>query len=376
MKALLISCYGFHYDIRFRYVKSILEKRGYQVKMVFSNFDHIEKQHISYSNKDIIGIKVPAYKRNISIKRLYSHIVYSYRLRKVLALEKPDFIFADIPPNTIGMTVAWYKSRAKECKVIFDVLDLWPESFSKSKMLRIPFWFWRKIRTSTLPKGDYVTLECDLYKKFLSNDLIDDRYSTLYLCKPSLDEMIKFSHHKNLISFAYLGSMNNIIDISAIIKMLVDISKSKSVKIYLVGDGERREYFVEQLDLHKIDFEYLGLVFDEKEKNEILRKCHFGINMYNDNVNVGLTMKSLDYFRVGLPTVNMNIYDTGILVTKYQSGFELTKDNWKETVAKMVSLQEGEWEELHENTMKMFQDNFSEAVFTRKFIEVLERCGI
>ena len=380
LKAILVSCYEFHYDIRFKYVRSILEERGFQVKMLFSNFDHLKKQEISYHEPGIIRIKVPAYQKNISVKRLYSHIIFSYKLRKVLKMEKPDLIFADIPPNTIAGSVAWYKGKNRECKVIFDVLDLWPESFSSSKVLKVPFWFWMRIRTQALPKADAVTLECDYYKHFLEECLKGNPYSILYLCKPPLEEELQFSHEsfheKSALNFCYLGSMNNIINIPAITKMLTTIQQKRPVKVYLIGDGERREFFIRQLKKKGMDVEYLGLVFDENLKNDVFRKCHFGINMYNDNVMIGLTMKSLDYFRVGLPTVNMNIYDTGILVEDYQSGFNLSRKSWNEVIEDIVTIQEEGWNSLHENTIKMFQEKFSEAVFRNNFNQVLERCGI
>jgi len=361
-------------------VRRILEERGFQVKMVFSNFDHLKKQKVSYEDSQIIRIKVPAYQKNISVKRLYSHIIFSCKLRKVLKVEKPDLIFADIPPNTIAGSVAWYKGKNRECKVIFDVLDLWPESFSSSEVLKVPFWFWKRIRTSALPKADVVTLECNYYKHFLEDTLKGSQYSTLYLCKPPLRERLKFSHEdfheESTLNFCYLGSMNNIINIPAITKMLTIIHQKRPVKIYLIGDGERREFFVRQLKKNGIDVEYLGLIFDETRKNNVFRKCHFGINMYNDNVVVGLTMKSLDYFRVGLPTVNMNIYDTGILVKGYQSGFDLSRENWGEVIEEIVAIREEKWNLLHENTIQMFQEKFSEDVFYKNFNEVLERCGI
>ena len=376
MKALLVSGYGFHYDIRFKYVRSILEESGFQVKLVFSNFDHLEKQYVSYEDSNIIEIQVPSYQKNISIKRLYSHMIFSRKLKKVLTLEKPDLIIADIPPNTIGRSVAWYKGQNEKCKVILDILDLWPESFSPSKVLKAPFWFWKKIRTSALPRADYVTLECDYYKRFLVDHLKEERHSTLYLCKPPLEKRLEFSPLEEVLNFCYLGSMNNIINISDIVRMLRDIKEKRKVKLTLIGDGERREYLIEQLKANGIDVEYLGLIFDETLKNDALKNCHFGINMYNDNVIIGLTMKSLDYFRVGLPTINMNIYDTGMLVREYQSGFELSMENWDNKIDEIVNLQKDEWEKLHENTLRMFQEQFSVAVFEKSFSRVLERCGI
>ena len=376
MKALLVSCYEFHYELRFKYVKSILEERGFQVKMVFSNFDHVKKQEVSYQNSQIIGIRVPAYQKNVSMKRLYSHVVFSHKLRSVLTAEEPDFIFVDLPPNTIAGSVAWYKRKNKKCTVIFDILDLWPESLSNSKALSVPFWFWKRIRSSALPKADYVTLECDYYRYFLKDNLMENRASTLYLCKPSLKEKLVFSHEEGVLSFCYLGSMNNIINIPAIVGLLTTINRERAVKVYLIGDGEKREHFISQLEANGVDVEYMGLAYDETIKNNVFRKCHFGINMVHEHVTIGLSMKSIDYFRVGLPTVNMNIYDTGFLVKKYQAGFELSSNNWVDSIEQLVAIKEEEWRNLHENTINMFQEKFSETVFRKNFNDVLERCGI
>ena len=372
MKALLISCYEFHYDLRFKYVENILKNRGFQVKKVFSDFNHLNKQRISKEVPGTIMIKVPAYQKNISIGRLYSHAVFSYRLRAVLKSEKPSLIFADIPPNAIAVTVASYKRRNEKCKVIFDIFDLWPESFSEFNFLKIHLGFWKRIRTRALQKADYITLVCEYYQSFLEKSLRLKQYSMLYLCKPTPIEPLQFSHEGGSLNFCYLGSINNIIDISAVIKVLNYINHRRRVKLYIVGDGEKREMFLEQLRQNEIDVHYVGLTFDEKVKNEIFRQCHFGINMYKEDVVVGLTMKSIDYFRVGLPTLNMNIHDTGILVEKYQSGYKLSTESLEKTLDAIVGLDEKEWRVLHENTVRMFNELFSEDVFEEKFGKVLD----
>jgi len=380
MKAILISCYDFHYDLRLKYVENILIERGFQVKKIFSDYDHLRKKRTTYTDPSVIEISVPSYQKNISIKRLYSHIIFSCKLKKVLRTEKPNLIYADIPPNSIALGVASHKKRDKNCIIIFDILDLWPESFSKSKWLKLPFWFWKKIRTLALPKADYITLECDYYQQFLNPHLKKGMHSTLYLCKPPLEEKLRFSHPEDTLNFCYLGSINNIINIPAIVEMLLEVKTNndnkaipRKTKLYIIGDGENREVFLNQLKDNGIDFEYAGAIYDEEKKNEILRRCHFGINMYNSSVAIGLTMKSLDYFRVGLPTINMNIMDTGILVDKYKSGYDISKDNWSEVINHIVTVDNHNWGILHSNTIQMFNDLFTESVFNSNFNKVLDK---
>lgn len=62
---------------------------------------------------------------------------------------------------------------------------------------------------------------------------------------------------------AYLGSVNNIIDMNAITEILGEVNRSKKVKLHIVGDGEKREAFLESLNQKGIDAEYYGLVYDE-----------------------------------------------------------------------------------------------------------------
>ena len=74
--------------------------------------------------------------------------------------------------------------------------------------------------------------------------------------------------------------------------------------VHVIGDGENRETFLEKLKSRGLEAEYYGAVYDEEAKRRILEKCGFGINMMTETVQVGLTMKSIDYFCCGLPLIN------------------------------------------------------------------------
>ena len=51
-----------------------------------------------------------------------------------------------------------------------------------------------------------------------------------------------------------------------------------------------------------------------------MSRCHFGFNLMKPDVRVGLTMKSVDYFRHDLPILNNIPADTAELVDREQVG--------------------------------------------------------
>ena len=57
-----------------------------------------------------------------------------------------------------------------------------------------------------------------------------------------------------------------------------------------------------------------------------MSRCHFGFNLMKPDVCVGLTMKSVDYFRHDLPILNNIPADTAELVDREQVGLNVGED--------------------------------------------------
>lgn len=368
MKALLVSCFGY-YELRLKYVEKVLVDMGYEVYVVFSDYEHILKKKVCYENNNLISIEVPKYKRNISVKRIYSHLVFSNKVKKLFENEQPDLIYAMIPPNTLSNSVMSYKKANPKCRCILDVYDLWPESFpfriKSFKLLQL----WSDIRNNNLKRADVVILECNYYRDVLDKYLLEEKTKTLYICKENLLDPIRYSQSFDSINFCYLGSMNNIFDIPLIVSILKEINAEKKVVIHIIGDGEKKLEFLEKLTIEKISYKYYGKIFDLKQKVDIFAKCHFGINIYNENISVGLTMKSLDYFQAGLPVITMNIKDTGELVEKYGAGFEYKND--KDRISCIANINREKWQRMHKNTQIMFEKEFTNEICEKKLVEIL-----
>ncbi|WP_398577419.1 glycosyltransferase [Streptococcus parasuis] len=137
-------------------------------------------------------------------------------------------------------------------------------------------------------------------------------------------KIVNQNQDSNSISICYLGSINNIIDIQVITNILNSLSKKYSVNFHIIGAGENKDSLLssaKRLNVNVIDH---GKIYDDDKKAEILNSCHFELNIMKKDVFVGLTMKSLDYFKNGIPIINNLKGDTWEFVENNDIGINTT----------------------------------------------------
>lgn len=369
-KIIIISCFDW-YEKRLQYIKKYYESRNYQVQIVLSDFDHINKKKI-HKLRDVEGITyintIPYYK-NISLKRIISHILFSIKIKKIVSKYSPDVLYSLIPPNYL-VTVLSRLKKQKRYILIYDVIDLWPENFPLDKFSKtFPYKVWRNIRDKKIDCADFIVLECNFYKEFLPDSISDSKFHTLYISK---DDKNNFKNPKyieydqNYIDVCYLGSINFIIDVDKIVDVLLKISQIKPIRIKVIGAGENTEYFLTMLKKNNFQVEYYGAIYDWNKIVELFKTCYFGINIYKTNIKVGVTIKSIDYFQLGLPILNSVKGDTTSIVKKYRAGINVEQFNSNE----IVKIVENIYEEKKKVRM-LFEKKFDSSSILER-IEWLE----
>ena len=209
-----------------------------------------------------------------------------------------------------------------------------------------PIRYWKNLRDDHLNAADHIVTECALYGDLLG--LNKENLSIMYWPKT---EAVRLSDGSEIckendctgadkaqsaeddgskddkaymdaesIHIAYLGSINNIIDIPLIIEILSEVNKRKHVILEVIGNGEQAEAFTEALKNAGIEYLLHGAVFDEGKKQKILQGCEWGINIMKPGVKVGLTMKSVEYMANGLRLINNIPGDTWDIVEGEQIG--------------------------------------------------------
>lgn len=367
MKAILVSCFNY-YDQRLKYVREHIESLDYNVTYIFSDFDHINKVKFIKNYTNSIQINTPEYKKNISLNRIYSHYAFSKALYKEVEKINPDLIYAMFPPNLVANSMSNYKLKNPKVKLVFDIYDLWPESFPINKIKnKMPFIFkkWANFRNLALRNADYIYTECHLYQNILKKELDGLNTGVLYLTKEKGDDF-EYQIDFKYFDICYLGSINNIINIKLITDILKEINTTKEVRLHIIGDGERKKDFLRVLNEANINYIYYGKIFNDSEKKEIMSKCQFGLNLMQESVSVGLTMKSVDYIEGGLPLINNIKADTEKIVDTYNIGINVGLQNPKIVARQIVKLTPEDIYNMKNNTKLVFDKYFAIEAFKSK----------
>ena len=363
MNICIVNCFD-TYEHRVDLLLDALKAQGHKTIVLSSDFRHIEKVKRTEKKKGFRFFSAKPYTKNLSIQRMRSHSCFSKEVAGYIEghIDKIDLIWALIPPNSLVKDIAEIKCKYPRAKLIYDLIDLWPETMPVGNVKHyFPFTYWRDLRDKYLRTADCIVTECNLYQKKLKKVLKGLRVETLYLARPYIEYIPNLHLPEDKIALCYLGSINNIIDIDTIVEIVKQIQKSKPVVLHIIGDGESREKLITSVKDTGAEVIYHGKLYDREEKQKILDGCHYGLNIMKDSVCVGLTMKSMDYFEMGLPIINNIQGDTWKFVETYNVGINYTVG--KDIILAKIS---------RERVNGFFKKMLTTESFERKVKEIIE----
>lgn len=371
-KAVCISCSD-HYDHRLHVAAECLRERGYDTTYITSTFDHTRKENFVCAVEGCVQIPARPYQKNLSLDRILSHRNFARDVFRYLEHlpQQPDALVVLLPPNFLAHYGAKYKKRHPEVKLIFEIFDLWPETFpgDKIKKLLAPvFKVWAALRDRNLDKADFVVTECEMFRQKLC--LPEETSQAVWLCADPLPmEIPQPQRNDNALELCYLGAINNIISIPDICGLINELTSKKPVTLHIIGKGERQEEFVEEAKKAGAEVIFYGAVYDEQKKLEIMNRCHFGLNVMKASVCVGLTMKSVDYFRFGLPIINNIPADTQRLVKEEGIGLQLEEG----CAEKLLALTNADCMAMRQNVAKLFCAAFEKTKCLEQYSKILDK---
>ena len=371
-KAYLISCSD-HYGHRLHVADSCLRSRGYDTTYITSNFDHTGKAVFTCKVDGCVQLPARPYQKNLSVARILNHREFARDVFRYIESQpqQPDVLVALLPPNFLAHYAAKYKKRHPNVKLIFEIFDLWPETFPGGlvkKILAPAFWVWGALRDRNLGSADYVITECEMFRQKLGLD--PAKSGTVWQCAPALTvEKPRPSLKEDALVLCYLGAINNVISIPDICGLLKELTPRKKVVLHIIGKGERQQEFIDEATAAGAEVIFHGAVYDEAKKLEIMNQCHFGLNIMKSSVCVGLTMKSVDYFRFGLPIINNIPGDTKQLVEEKGIGVQLEEG----CAEKILALTNEDCMAMRQNVENMFAQGFEKNVILAKYCGVFEK---
>lgn len=375
MKACIISYHDSHdYNTRMKYLEAFLRSKGYEVETLISDFDHINKceYHVERRNTQLIHVK--PYTKNLSFERIHSYVGFAKSCAQCLSKqEKVDLVYLLAPPNSLIKELSLLKNKMK-FQFIVEVGDMWPESLPISgtvKNIGKPaFYLWRRIRDKYINQADYVITECDLFKNRLKENGLVAPCKRVYFCKEALygdDTEVEFGEE---VRICYIGSINNIIDIAYIGKLVKRLAGKRKVRFDIIGKGENENALCDEITNSGGICCFHGPIYDSQIKHSIISKCHFALNVMKESVFVGMTMKSLDYFSVGLPIINNILGDTWDVVESYGCGINGTDP--EEVADKINELDQSAINQFRYNARKTHMDLFSITEYEKQMCNIME----
>jgi len=361
MKQVVVISGTNHYEER---AKSVIEeyREEHEVIYLTSDFDHVTKQYYEIDLPFAQQLHVPGYKKNISVSRIWSHIVFSIKTFFRLCKLKPDIVYAEIPHNTLAVATKWYK-RMHKCELIFDIFDMWPESLpmkSNNPLFRFACSIWGGFRNHNLKFADKVYTECNYYQELIQKEGYDVPMKTKYLTREKIDLDIQTIWDAEKMHICYVGNINNIIDIPFITEFMSALNEKKKVCFHLIGNGESRSRLIESLEAKGIQVISYGVIYDVHRLQEIFNQCYFGINFLLPDLAIGLTMKSITYLRGGIPLLNTVDGDTWDMVKTYQAGLNVSRGDIQSTIEKILQFNQEEIRAMKQKAHEVFEAHFAE----------------
>lgn len=310
---------------RFRYICEFLAKKGYEVDLITTTFQHWEKQQrdIEKIKKEEypFGIKFiyePGYKKNVDLKRISSHHTAAKNLSALLEKEGDyDLIYAEIPPNDVALAAAEY-AKKRGIPFVADVNDLWPEAMRM--VLDIPvissviFYPLKRDAEKVYSLVSGVVGTSDEYRdRPFKNQKLDVPKETVYVG----NELAVFDAgaaekqdtvHKQDDEFwvTYAGTIGTSYDIRTLILAAEELEKKrmKNIRFKILGGGPMKNELEELADSRQIyNVEFVGYISYDRMA-AYLTKSDILINSFVKKAPQSIVTKIGDYLAAGKAMIN------------------------------------------------------------------------
>jgi glycosyltransferase involved in cell wall biosynthesis len=290
-----------------RFVGSVLADLM-PVDVVTSDFDHTRKVKRECRScapfAQMIYLETRPYHSNVSPGRLISHLLFSFKAAAYFRKNRDtyDVVYATVPLNALTWLV-FTQVGAKT--TIIDVVDIWPDVLPFTPVARkalVPvFAVWKWLFTSAVAKADIVMAVSDSFIQEASR-YVSDKASVqrFYI---GHERLVSAVPKQPIFTIAYVGNLGCLYDFDTLLDVLAEATMRNHVQLFVIGQGDRQEWIVGELERRKLRYRFFGAVFEPARLAETLRSCHAGFNGYI-NTTAAFSYKATTYFAAGLPIIN------------------------------------------------------------------------
>lgn len=366
---------------RFTYIIDLIDKEKYDVELITSSFWHenkIQRQPNEEALKldyNITLINEPGYKKNVSLKRFYSHYKFAQNVKKYLeTINKPDIIYTAVPSLDVAKVASKYAEK-NNIKFIIDIQDLWPEAFKM--VFNIPiisnliFYPMKKKADYIYSRADSIVAVSNTYadRAAIVNKKYEEKLSVFL--GTDLEEFDKSKKDFEIVPFddvvriAYIGTLGHSYDIKCVIDAIKILNNKaiKNILFVVMGSGPLQEEFESYAKEKEVNCDFTGrLSYGEMVGK--LCSCNIAVNPIIKNAAQSIINKVGDYAAAGLAVINtQECEEYRKLVEDYQIGFNCENGNAQDLAEKIETLYKDK--ELRER-LGLNNRSLAEEKFNRK----------
>lgn len=351
-------------EYRSAMLAKVLAENGHNVTWWISDFVHRSKEYrpsgqindpLLPNKVKVISVHARKYLKNISLGRIMYEKSFGLNFEKLARNEvSPDLIVLGDPSLFYMGNVLRYK-RKSNCRLIVDVIDLWPELFNvifplKFRGITDYFWtgFYRRRRKLIESSDGVVAVSNDYLKTALKNVSNNIKGLVVYwgyvkekksnqMNVTLVSKLEDFSKsHKNIL--VYAGSLGDAYDMDIIINAIKKASDEKANFGFLIaGDGPRKDDFIKLQDSHGSHFRFLGAVHPS-DLELIYEYSDLGLITYVEGSTVAMPIKLFDYLSAGLAILNSLGRDIGEIVEMENIGKNYKSSDVDDFIVKIKSI--------------------------------------
>lgn len=378
---------------RFHYLAKILVEAGMEVEVATSNFSHKTKQKRDISEKELSEwpykltlLEEPEYKKNVSLRRFYSHYVMGRCLNEYLkSRKKPDVIYCAVPSLDVANVASKY-AEDNNIRFIIDVQDLWPEAFKMvfnvpfiSNMIFKPM---EIMANNIYRRADEIVAVSETYvKRVLNVNKKVDKGLSVFLGTElkyfdKLAEENKVVKPEDEIWLTYIGTLGHSYDLSLVMKALSQIKKEgiHNLKFLVLGDGPLKEKFEDEAKQLGIYASFKGRL-EYGEMIGYLKCSDIAINPIKKGTAASIINKVGDYAAAGLPVVNtQQSKEYRELISKTGSGINCSDSNYELVEALKLLYKDSKLrKEFGGKSRKLAEEQFDREITYAKILEQIRK---
>lgn len=378
---------------RFSYIANKLCEEQVNIEVVTSSFSHntkcqrkITEHQLSDVSYKFTMIYEPDYKKNVSLKRFYSHYVFGKNLKSYLEKRKrPDVIYCAVPSLDAAKAAAEY-AKKENIRFIIDIQDLWPEAFKM--VFNIPiisniiyFPLEKKAKKIYSLANEIVAVSNTYLETIINENKRSNPDNAVYLGTDLefFDKLVEENKYinkpQNEIWIVYIGTLGHSYDLYSVIdalKILKDNGR-RDLRFIVMGDGPLESKFQSYAKKQNINYKFTGRLEYHKMVG-ILKECDVAVNPIKSGSAGSIINKVADYAAAALPVINtQECEEYRKLLIDYECGLNCRPNDISSIVDNLTILIDDEnlRKVYAANSRKLAEEKFDRAVTYKKILTLL-----